>query len=144
MRFLVPECGSNFLYFFGPRAPLAVPLCACPNVSGGPHLLPKFMPISFFRRASRFYGVSGHLALQQGKSPLNALKACKLVSRSDLVLELTIPWSFWGGGSLSRFKARISFYRVSDKIGALRFLPYSHKNEVAHVIILPSTKPINE
>ena len=33
-------------------------------VSGGRNLLPKFMPISFFRRASRFWGVSGHLALQ--------------------------------------------------------------------------------
>ena len=27
-------------------------------------LLPKFLPISFFRRVSRFIGVSGHLALQ--------------------------------------------------------------------------------
>ena len=31
---------------------------------GGGNELPKFMPISFFRRASRFGGVSGHLALQ--------------------------------------------------------------------------------
>ena len=43
-------------------------LCGVENgvthVSGGANYLPKFLPISFFRRASRFIGVSGHLALQ--------------------------------------------------------------------------------
>ena len=34
---------------------------------------------------------------------LNGLKLCKLVSRSVLVLELTIPWTFWAGSVLSRF-----------------------------------------
>ena len=33
-------------------------------VSGGPINLPKFLPISFFRRVYRFIGVSGHLAFQ--------------------------------------------------------------------------------
>ena len=33
-------------------------------MSGGPINLPKFLPISFFRRVSRFIGVSGHLAFQ--------------------------------------------------------------------------------
>ena len=33
------------------------------HMSGGANYLPKFLPISFFRRASRFVGVSGHLAL---------------------------------------------------------------------------------
>ena len=30
-------------------------------MSGGANYLPKFLPISFFRRASRYKGVSGHL-----------------------------------------------------------------------------------
>ena len=34
------------------------------HVSGGGNLLPKFLPILFLRRVSRFIGVSGHLALQ--------------------------------------------------------------------------------
>ena len=34
------------------------------HMSGGPINLPKFLPISFFRRVSRFIGVSGHLAFQ--------------------------------------------------------------------------------
>ena len=34
------------------------------DMSGGPIKLPKFLPISFFRRVSRFIGVSGHLAFQ--------------------------------------------------------------------------------
>ena len=34
------------------------------HMSGGANYLPKFLPISFFRRASRFIGVSRHLALQ--------------------------------------------------------------------------------
>ena len=31
---------------------------------------------------------------------LNGLKLCKLLPRSDLVLELTTPWTFWAGNSL--------------------------------------------
>ena len=38
------------------------------HVSRGGYFVPKFMPISFFRRVTHFVGVSGHLALQQGKS----------------------------------------------------------------------------
>ena len=34
------------------------------HMSGGVNYLSKFLPISFFRRVSRFIGVSGHLALQ--------------------------------------------------------------------------------
>ena len=34
------------------------------HLSGGANYLPKFLPISFFRRVSRFIGVSRHLALQ--------------------------------------------------------------------------------
>ena len=34
------------------------------EMSGGANLLPKFMQISVFRRASRFGCVAGHLALQ--------------------------------------------------------------------------------
>ena len=38
--------------------------CMAEYLSGGPINLPKFLPISFFRRVSRFIGVSGHLAFQ--------------------------------------------------------------------------------
>ena len=38
------------------------------HMSGDANYLPKLPPISFFRRVSRFIGVSGDLALQQGKS----------------------------------------------------------------------------
>ena len=65
--------------------------------------------------------------------PLMALKLCKFVSRSDLVLisfwMLTIPWIF----------DPISFYGASrfivfqTKNGALLFLPCSHKHAVAHM-----------
>ena len=34
------------------------------HMSGGANYLPKFLPISFFRRVARFTGVSSHLALQ--------------------------------------------------------------------------------
>ena len=37
---------------------------AVDQMSGGAKYLPKFLPISFFRRVSRFIGVSRHLALQ--------------------------------------------------------------------------------
>ena len=33
-------------------------------MSGGTNNLSEFLPISFFRRVSRFIGVSGHLALE--------------------------------------------------------------------------------
>ena len=38
------------------------------HMSGGANSLPKFLPISFFGRVSRFIGVLGDLALQEGKS----------------------------------------------------------------------------
>ena len=38
---------------------------------------------------------------------------------SDLILEPTIPWTFWAGSFLSRFTG--AFNRVSDKSGALLF-----------------------
>ena len=47
--------------------------------------LPEFMPISFFRRVSRFWGVSGHLALQQGKSQC-ILECCPVLSLDGLKL----------------------------------------------------------
>ena len=58
-------------------------------MSGGTNLLPKFMPISFFGRVSRFWGVSGCLAILEcwPVLSLHGLKLCKLASRSDLVLD---------------------------------------------------------
>ena len=49
--------------------------------------------------------------LRRGMLPclvLNGLKLCKSVSRSDLVLELTIPWTFSAGSFLSLLQACIS------------------------------------
>ena len=96
--------------------------------------------ISFFRRVSRFIGVSRHLALQKGKSSVywHATLSClswpqimqKFVSRSDLVLDADQALDF---SSDLAFQACISFYSVLYKSGALMFLPCSIKNAVAHI-----------
>ena len=104
------------------------------HTSGGGNLLPKFMPISFFRRVSRFRGVSGHLVLQQGypsvywhvapSCPLIASKceicisfrSCSdLVLDADHALEFLYPISFTGVHLvLQRFrhKWRISVFAL--------------------------------
>ena len=63
-------------------------------VNGGGNSLPKSMPISFFRRISRFsfFDVSGYLAFQQLPAcypvlSLDGLRLGKILSRSDLVLD---------------------------------------------------------
>ena len=59
----------------------------------------KFMPISFFRRASRFevFQDTWRFNEENPSKPecqpslsLNSLKLCKFVSRSDLVLNLVL------------------------------------------------------
>ena len=64
------------------------------DMSGGRNLLPKFMPISFFRLVSRFWGVRTPGApIRKTKCILecypvlsfHGLKSCKAVSRFDLV-----------------------------------------------------------
>ena len=112
------------------------------HMSGGEILLPKFMPILFFRCVSRCRGVSGHLALQQGKSwcilecypllSLNGLKLCKSVSRSDLVLDAEAIEGY-AGGFLSRLCRHVSRFVAFRQSGALLVLPCSHKNAVAQV-----------
>ena len=101
-------------------------MCCFLYVSSGRNLLPKFMPISLFRRVSRLYGVSGHLVLQEGKSwgilecypvlSLNGLKLCKFVSRSDLVLDADHALDFL---SYLVLQACILFCSVSDRSGTL-------------------------
>ena len=61
------------------------------HVSGGAYLLPTFTPISFFRRVSRF-GVSGHLALQQGNPCVswNAALSCPLMPSNYANLYLVL------------------------------------------------------
>ena len=75
----------------------------------------------------------------------DGLKLCKFVSRSDLVLisfwMLTIPWTPQEPKkpkqmlvvSYLALQACISLCSVSEKSGALLFLPCSHKNVVAHI-----------
>ena len=102
------------------------------HMSSGGNLLPKFMPISFFRRASRFWGVSGRLALQWGKSQCILVCHCLVPwlpqvmqisisfrSRSDLVLDADHSWDFLG--TYLVLQACISFGSVSDKSGPLLF-----------------------
>ena len=82
-----------------------------PLIWSAPILLPNFMPVSFFWRVSRCQGISGHLALQQGKSffvpwwSQNMQINILFWSRSDLVLDADPSLDFLG----SSFP--ISFYR---------------------------------
>ena len=92
--------------------------CSFYYMSGGAHYLPKFLPISFFRRASRFIGVSGHLALNKGNPSVSwhATLSCpwsqmmqiriSFRSRSDLVLDADHALDFL---SDLAFQACISF-----------------------------------
>ena len=109
------------------------------------------MPISFLRRASRFRGVSGHLAgpgtptrnilvypgMLSGFVPSwsqimqnSYLVPISFRSRSDLVLDADHALDF---SSNLVFQACISFCSVSDKSGASLFLPCLHTNAVAHI-----------
>ena len=82
--------------------PWASPLCSTDiynnllaglYLSGGGYVLPKFMPISFFRRGISFWGLfflKRKILVKPECYPvlaLNRLKLCKFVSRSDLVLD---------------------------------------------------------
>ena len=69
-------------------------------MSGGANYLPKFLPISFFRRVSCFIGVSRHLALQYPKDSavlkiirrINSLSAEQQASLHQLHLDLATLW----------------------------------------------------
>ena len=142
---VIPRKRSQSCAFFNTTNTFAT-MFFC-HVSGSWNLLPKFMPISFFGRASRFWGVSEHLALQHGNPNASwnatlsflfmASKLFKFVSRSDLVLISFGSWPFLGifGLVVSYLilQACISI-RVSDRNGALLFLPCSHKDAVVHVL----------
>ena len=54
------------------------------------------MPISFFRRVSRFWGFSGHLALQQGNPSVywGATLSCSFTA-SNYADSYLVPISFW-------------------------------------------------
>ena len=66
--------------------------------------------------------------------PLMPSKLCKLVSRSDLVLELTIPWTFWLVVSYLVYKRASRFIEFETQVAHFcNCLPCSHQNAVAHV-----------
>ena len=76
------------------------------HMSGGANYLPKFLPILFFRRASRFIGVSvpirkilvyaGMLPCLVPSWPQSMQLRISFRSCSDLVLgRLTMPWIFF-------------------------------------------------
>ena len=65
----------------------------------------------------------------------HGLKLCQLVSRSDLILELTIHQTFWAGSFLSRFTSVHLVLQSFRQSGALLFLPCSHKHAVAHMTL---------
>ena len=79
--------------FKASKAPFLTLRVATPSGAprGGANYLPKFLPISFFRRVSRFIGVSG------------------LVLHADHALDFLSDLGF---------QACISFYSVLDKSGA--------------------------
>ena len=56
--------------------------------------------------------------------PFMCSNLCTLVSRSDLVLELTIPWTFGLVVPISFCWRASRFKRASDESGALLFLPF--------------------
>ena len=123
----------------------------CPTMSGfafqmcgGANLLPKLMPISFFGRVSRLWGVSRHLALQWGKSQCilecYPVLSCPQImqihisfrSRADLVLD---PDHALGFLSYLALQACNSLCSVSDTSVAslFYFLPCSHKSALAQM-----------
>ena len=97
------------------------------HLSGGANYLPKFLPISFLRRVSRFIGVFEtfgppirKILVYTGMLPclaLHGLKLCKSVSRSDLVLisfwMLTMSWIFY---LISLFRRASRFILFSTKV----------------------------
>ena len=71
--FALVRCRGSYKVFFCDkvhRDVVAHATTSWKHMSGGRNWLPKFVPILFFRRVSRFpcWGVSGHLVLQQAKS----------------------------------------------------------------------------
>ena len=103
-------------------------------MSGGSYFL-KFMPISFFRRVSRFFEVFSpgapmrKILVYTGVRPclvaLDDLKLCKInlfVSRSDLILisfwMLTMPWIFY---SISFYRRVSRFVVFQTKVAPLCF-----------------------
>ena len=105
------------------------------------------MPISFFRRVSRFWGFSVHLALQQGNPSVywGATLSCPLMASNYANLYL-VPISFWSRSGCWAFlgfflsylvlQACILFCSVSGKSGVSMFMPGLHKNAAAHIFFL--------
>ena len=70
--------------------------------------------------------------------PQNMQIGISLWSRSDLVLELTIPWTFWAGSFLSRFSG-VRKRVVSKRVVLADVLRYQ-KSQRGYIRILPVPK----
>ena len=119
------------------------------------YILPKFMPISFYKRVSRFLRCCKTPAIPMRKilsAYWNATLSCRLMPSNYATLYL-VPISFWMLHSLDFFLGTqeaqfqghvresdwrasrfVGFQTKTGKSGAFLFLPRSHKNAVAQLL----------